>query len=114
MLYLILSGLVCIAVALFAIQNAMAVEVTFLAWTFTTSLVLVIFSCFLAGVVLAGLWVLKIKAAHYLQNRKAKDYIKTLEGEKKDLQEKLDMQMHAQRQGVNSEQALQASELTRP
>jgi putative membrane protein len=98
MFYLIFSGVVCILVALFAIQNAMTVEVQFLFWTFTTSLVLVIFSCFLAGVLVTSLWVLKIKASHYLKDRKRKATIKDLEDEKAAIEEKLEMQMHAERQ----------------
>lgn len=98
MLYLVLSGLVCISVALFAIQNAMTVEVTFLAWTFTTSLVLVIFSCFFAGIFLACLWGLKIKAAHYLKDRKTKEHIKKLEAEKAEVMEQLEMHKHTERQ----------------
>jgi len=98
MIYLILSGLVCIFVALFAIQNAMTVEVTFLAWTFTTSLVMVIFCCFLAGVLVTSLWVLKIKASHYIKDRQRKATIKDLETAKAEVEEKLEMQMHAERQ----------------
>ena len=92
MIYLILSGLVCIFVALFAIQNAMTVEVTFLAWTFTTSLVMVIFCCFLAGVLVTSLWVLKIKASHYIKDRQRKATIKDLETAKAEVEEKLEMQ----------------------
>lgn len=98
MLYLVLSGIVFITVALFAIQNAMTVEVTFLAWTFTTSLVLVIFSCFFAGILIACIWGLKVKAAHYLKDRKTREQIRTLEKEKAAIQEKLEMQMHTERQ----------------
>ena len=98
MIYLIFSGIVCIFVALFAIQNAMTVEVTFLFWTFTTSLVLVIFCCFMSGILVTSLWLLKIKASHYLADRKRRATIKDLQDEKAAIEEKLSMQMHAERQ----------------
>ena len=98
MIYLILSGIVFVLVAIFAVQNAMPVQVDFMFWTFSTSLVLVIFSCFLAGVLVTSLWVLKIKASHYLKDRKSKATIKDLQEEKAAIEEKLEMQMHAERQ----------------
>ena len=61
MIYLILMGLLSIGIALFAVQNSMAVEINFMFWTFTTSLVLVILGCFVSGIILGGLWILKIK-----------------------------------------------------
>lgn len=47
--FLILFILLSIVVALFAIQNAVAVSLNFAVWTFTSSLVLVILGSFLMG-----------------------------------------------------------------
>ncbi len=100
MIYLILMGLLSIGVALFAVQNSMAVEISFMFWTFTTSLVLVILGCFVAGILLGGLWILKIKTTNYLKRRKNKEHIETLEGKVKELEEKLGMQRHVEQQKV--------------
>lgn len=101
MIYLILMGLLSIGIALFAVQNAMAVEISFMFWTFTTSLVLVILGCFVAGILLAGLWILKIKTKNYLRRRKNKEYIGELENHVKELEEKLGMQRHVEQQKVS-------------
>ena len=49
MLYVILMGIIALLVAIFALQNAMAVEVSFLFWHFSMSLALIILGCLLAG-----------------------------------------------------------------
>ena len=101
MIYLILMGLLSIGIALFAVQNSMSVEINFMFWTFTTSLVLVILGCFVAGILLAGLWILKIKTKNYLRRRKNKEYIAQLENQVKELEEKVGMQRHVDQQKVN-------------
>ena len=62
MLYVILMGIIALLVAIFALQNAMAVEVSFLFWHFSMSLALIILGYLLAGFFLASLWTLKVKA----------------------------------------------------
>ena len=103
MIYVILMALVSLLVALFAVQNATTVEVTFLAWTFTTSLVMVIISCLIAGLFIAFCWGLKLKTQHYLKDRKRQELIADLEKEKKALQEKIDMLMHTQKSRAAAE-----------
>jgi uncharacterized integral membrane protein len=93
-------GLLSIGIALFAVQNSMSVEINFMFWTFTTSLVLVILGCFVAGILLAGLWILKIKTKNYLRRRKNKEYIAQLENQVKELEEKVGMQRHVDQQKV--------------
>ena len=66
MIYVIIMCIVSLCVALFAVQNAMTVAVTFLAWNFTTSLVMVILSSLIAGLLIAFCWGLKLKTQHYL------------------------------------------------
>lgn len=82
MLYIILMGLIALFIAIFAIQNAIPVEVSFLAWHFSMSLVLIILGCLLLGFILASLWTLKIKAGHYMKDRKLKNQLRDLEAEK--------------------------------
>lgn len=101
MIYLILMGLLSIGIALFAVQNSMAVEINFMFWTFTTSLVLVILGCFVSGIILGGLWILKIKTKNYLRRRKNKEYIAELERQVKELEEKVGMQRHIEQQKVS-------------
>ncbi|WP_416182283.1 lipopolysaccharide assembly protein LapA domain-containing protein [Acidaminococcus timonensis] len=82
MLYAILMGLIALFIAIFAIQNAIPVEVSFLVWHFSLSLVLIILGCLLLGFILASLWTLKIKAGHYMKDRKLKNQLRDLEAEK--------------------------------
>lgn len=82
MFYAILMGLIALFIAIFAIQNAIPVEVSFLAWHFSMSLVLIILSCLLLGFILASLWTLKMKAGHYMKDRKLKSQLRDLEAEK--------------------------------
>jgi uncharacterized integral membrane protein len=48
---LILGALLLLAALVFSVQNADAVDVKFLAWTFSTSLALVIFGALAAGLI---------------------------------------------------------------
>lgn len=82
MLYAILMGLIALFIAIFAIQNAIPVEVSFLVWHFSLSLVLIILGCLLLGFIMASLWTLKIKAGHYMKDRKLKNQLRDLEAEK--------------------------------
>lgn len=103
MIYLILMLIVSLGVALFAVQNAMTVDVSFMAWKFTTSLVLVIFCSLFAGMLIALFWMLKMKAQHYLQDKKLKAQVGVLEEEKAKLNEEIKMLMHTQRQRVEAQ-----------
>ena len=104
MIYLILMLIVSLGVALFAVQNAMMVEVSFMAWKFSTSLVMVIFGSLFAGMLIALFWMLKMKAQHYLQDKKLREQVGALENEKAKLNEEIKMLMHTQRQRVEAQQ----------
>lgn len=93
---LILVILVSIIVALFAVQNAVAVSLNFVFWSFTSSLVLVILGSFLMGVLVATCFLLAMKARHYLQDKKLQEQITALQSEKKRLEERINMLQHTQ------------------
>lgn len=93
---LILVILVSIIVALFAVQNAVAVSLNFIFWSFTSSLVLVILGSFLMGVLVATCFLLAMKARHYLQDKKLQEQIAALQSEKKRLEERINMLQHTQ------------------
>lgn len=105
MVYVILMCIVSLGVALFAVQNSVTVAVTFLAWNFQTSLVVVILTSLLAGLFIAFCWGLKLKAQHYLNSRKLQEKIEYLEDENKSLQEKVKMLMYTQKQRLEAQKA---------
>ena len=79
MLYVILMGLIALFIAIFALQNSTPVEISFLVWHFSMSLALIILGCLLLGFVFASLMTLKIKAGHYMKDRKLKNQLRNLE-----------------------------------
>lgn len=106
MFYLIFMLLISLAVALFAVQNAMSVNVTFLAWSFSTSLVMVIILSLLAGIIIATFWLLKQKTTSYMQTKKLKEQITELENKNAKLIEENNMLMHVQKQKLEQEKIL--------
>ena len=82
MVYMIIIGIISLFVAIFALQNAAAVEVSFLFWHMDMSLALIILGCLIIGFVLASLWTLKVKTGHFMKERKLKKQIETLEEKK--------------------------------
>jgi uncharacterized integral membrane protein len=93
---LILVILLSIVVALFAIQNAVAVSLNFVFWSFSTSLVLVILGSFLVGVLVATCFLLAMKAKHYLHDKKMQEELAKLQAENKRLEERVAMLQHTQ------------------
>jgi putative membrane protein len=89
MFLIILAVVLSIFVAIVAIQNSGPVMISFLAWEFGTNLILIILASFLAGMLIAFCWGLKVKATHYLKDRKTNEMLKELEADKKLLEEKL-------------------------
>ena len=87
--FLILVILLCIIVALFAVQNAVAVSLNFVFWSFQASLVLF-------GLLVATCFILAMKAKHYLQDKKMREEIAQLEADKKRLEEQIAMLQHTQ------------------
>ena len=94
--FLILVIIICMIVALFAVQNAVAVSLNFVFWSFSASLVLVILGAFLMGVLVATCFVLTMKAKHYLKDKKMREEMQQLQAENKRLQERVAMLQHTQ------------------
>lgn len=92
--FLILVIIICMIVALFAVQNAVAVSLNFVFWSFSASLVLVILGAFLMGVLVATCFLLTMKAKHYLKNKKMREEMQQLQAENKRLQERVAMLQH--------------------
>ena len=86
MVDIILMGIISLAVAIFAIQNAVSVEISFLFWHFTMSLALIILGCLILGFIIASLWTLKAKTSHFMKERKYKEQIRQLEEELDEMQ----------------------------
>ncbi len=106
MAYLVLMLIVSVAVALFAVQNAMVVDVNFMAWKFSTSLVMVILLSVLSGIIITLFWLLKMKTQNYIQLKKLKDQMGELEGKNLKLKEENDMLMYAQKQRLEATQEI--------
>ncbi|MGL5206819.1 MAG: LapA family protein [Acidaminococcaceae bacterium] len=104
MAYLVFMLIVSVAVALFAVQNAVVVDVNFVAWKFSTSLVMVILLSVLAGIIITLFWLLKMKTQNYIQIKKLKDQIVELEAKNGKLKEENNMLMHAQKQRLEAVQ----------
>ena len=94
--FIILTAIISIGVAIFAIQNAMSVPVNFFFWHGDASLVLVILGSFLAGILVATFYLLMVKARHFLATKKLEDEIYNLKRDKKILEERVNMLMHTQ------------------
>lgn len=94
--FLILVIIICMIVALFAVQNAVAVSLNFVFWSFSASLVLVILGAFLMGVLVATCFLLTMKAKHYLKDKKMREEMQLLQAENKRLQERVAMLQHTQ------------------
>lgn len=93
---LILVIVLSMIVALFAVQNAVTVSLSFVFWSFSVSLVLVIFGAFLMGVLVATCFMLAMKAKHYLQDKKMREEMAQQQAENKRLQEQISMLQHTQ------------------
>lgn len=94
--FLILVIIICMIVALFAVQNAVAVSLNFVFWSFSASLVLVILGAFLMGVLVATCFLLTMKAKHHLKDKKMREEMQQLQAENKRLQERVAMLQHTQ------------------
>lgn len=81
MLYIIISIILALVVATFAVQNSMAIDLNFLHWSIPTNLVVVLIVAVLIGIIIAGIWGLKIKTQSYLKARKLQDEITRLNEE---------------------------------
>ena len=90
MLYLFLALVFSLFVAIFAVQNSLTVVVSFLSWSFQTSLVIIILGSAILGalVILSLATLMQIKSRWTLQ--KAKQRQGELEAEIKTLKERLE------------------------
>ncbi len=95
--YLLITVLISIVVALFAVQNAINVSLNFFVWSFNTSLVLIILGSFFLGILVETCYLLMVKAKHYLQDKKMNEEIAKLKNENKVLEERIAMLMHNQK-----------------
>jgi uncharacterized integral membrane protein len=89
-IYMIIMAILALLVAIFALQNTMVVELSFLAWSFTTNLVVVIIGAAVMGMIIASLWGLKLKAQHMWRNMKKNNEISGLEEERNLLRKKVE------------------------
>lgn len=93
MLFLLIAFVFSLLVAVFAIQNSLPVTVSFMAWSFQTSLVIVI----LGAATFAALAVVSLAVPIQLRARwelkKARQRQGELEAETKTLQERLDKEL---------------------
>ncbi len=96
--YLLVTVVISIIVALFAVQNAINVDMHFFLWDFSTSLVMVILGSFFMGILVGCFYLLMVKARHYMKNKKIREEMEGLQAEKKALEEKVTMLMHTQMQ----------------
>lgn len=94
--FLIFAIIISMIVAVLAIQNAMTVPLNFIFWEFSASLVLVILGAFLVGILAGAIFMLVMKAKHYLQNKKHAQEIENLQKEKQKLEEQIAMLQHLQ------------------
>ncbi len=92
----ILVIILSIIVALFAVQNAVTVSLSFAMWSFEMSLVLVILGSFLLGVLVATCFLLAMKAKHYLKDKKMHEEMQKLQAENQRLEERIAMLQHTQ------------------
>ncbi len=100
MFLLILVGIISCCVALFAIQNAVPVELNFIFWTLESSLVLVILGSFLCGILAATFFILNMKYQNYKTNKKQKAEITDLERENAKLQNRVNELLKAAHSGA--------------
>lgn len=84
---LIITVVICIFVALFAMQNASTVSLSFLFIEFESSLAVLTLTSFLCGVLAAACYIVVLKTRQYLKDRKTKEEMAKLEQEKKSLAE---------------------------
>jgi len=70
MIAIVLSVVIIAVVAMFSVQNAEPVTITFLIWTFQASLAIVIFLSVLSGVLIAALISISGKIRKYSGRRK--------------------------------------------
>lgn len=85
MLYLIFALILSLLVAVFAVQNAILVTVDFFAWRLEMSLVLIILTSLLTGILITSSYLMKLKFNQYLSDKKFREQIEILEKKEQEL-----------------------------
>ncbi len=80
--FMLLTVLICMVVAMFALQNAIVVPVKFMFYEQEVSLVLVILGSAFLGILLATSVSMYMKLKNFLENKKKNQIIKDLTDEK--------------------------------
>ena len=96
MVFMILTAIVAVLVAVLALQNSMMVDLTLFMWSFRLNLVLVVLISVSSGVLLALAWGIKVKTQSMWKMRKLNEQIALLEDDKRILREKVEQLIKAQ------------------
>ena len=96
MVFMILTAIVAVLVAVLALQNSMMVDLTLSMWSFRLNLVLVVLISVICGFLLALAWGIKVKTQSMWKMRKLNEQIALLEDDKRILREKVEQLIKAQ------------------
>ncbi|MBQ9697854.1 MAG: DUF1049 domain-containing protein [Acidaminococcaceae bacterium] len=96
MIFMILTAIVAVLVAILALQNSMMVDLTFFMWNFRLNLVLVVLLSVICGFLIALAWGIKVKTQSMWKVRKLNEQITLLEDDKRILREKVEQLVKAQ------------------
>ena len=96
MIFMILTAIVAVLVAILALQNSMMVDLTFFMWNFRLNLVLVVLLSVICGFLIALAWGIKVKTQSMWKLRKLNEQITLLEDDKRILREKVEQLIKAQ------------------
>ena len=103
MLFMILTAIIALLVAVLALQNSMMVDLTLFMWSFRLNLVLVVLISVICGFLIAMVWGIKVKTQSMWKQRKLNEQISLLEDDKRILREKVEQLL--KEQGVTAGQA---------
>lgn len=84
---LVVMAAISVLVVMFALQNAQSVSLSFIFMEFESSLAFVTIMAFLCGVLVAGCYVLILKARQYMKDKKNKEEMDALLKEKAKLEQ---------------------------
>ena len=101
MLFVIISAIVAVVVAILAVQNSMMVDLNLFAWSFRLNLVLVVLLSVICGLLLGLVWGLVAKTRGMWRIRKLNEQIAMLEDDKRILRDKVEQMMKAQGDAVD-------------
>ena len=96
MLFMILTAIIAVLVAVLALQNSMMVDLTLFMWSFRLNLVLVVLISVICGFLIAMVWGIKVKTQSLWKQRKLNEQIALLEDDKRILREKIEKMLKEQ------------------